>query len=75
MSKCIITLPSLTFAQKARKALAASGIPVTVVRLTPEQADKGCGWGVEVNSSGTAEMTRILDISDIPWRRILRNDK
>lgn len=72
MSKCIITLPSLTFAQKARKALAASHIAVTVIRLSPEQADKGCGWGIEVDCLGTAEMTRILDISDIPWRRILK---
>lgn len=72
MSKCIITLPSLTFAQKARKSLAANGITATVVRLSPEQADKGCGWGIEVNCSVTAEMTRILEISDIPWRRILK---
>ncbi|MBO7740058.1 MAG: DUF3343 domain-containing protein [Clostridia bacterium] len=72
MSKCIITLPSLTFAQKARKALIASNITVTIVRLSPEQADKGCGWGIETDCSGTAEITRILDISDIPWRRILR---
>lgn len=72
MSKCIITLPSLTFAQKARKALAASNITVTVVKLTPEQADNGCGWGIEANCVATAELTRILDVADIPWRRILR---
>lgn len=72
MSKCIITLPSLTFAQKARKALAANNVTATVIRLSPEQADKGCGWGIEAECTKTAEMTRILDISDIPWRRILR---
>ncbi len=72
MSKCIITLPSLTFAQKARKVLTANNITVTVIRLSPEQADKGCGWGIEADCSGTAELTRILDISDIPWRRILK---
>ena len=73
MSKCIVTLPSLTFAQKARKSLAANNLTVTVVKLSPEQAEKGCGWGIEVSCETTAEITRILDISDIPWRRILQS--
>ena len=66
MSKCIITLPSLTFAQKARKVLSANNRTVTIVRLSPEQADKGCGWGIEEDCHGIEEITRILDISDIP---------
>ena len=73
MSKCIITLPSLTFAQKARKSLAANNLTVTVVKLSPEQAEHGCGWGIEASCEATAEITRILDVSDIPWRRILKS--
>lgn len=72
MSQCIVTLPSLTFAQKARKVLSANTISVTVIRLSPEQADKGCGWGIEIDCHSVENITRILDISDIPWRRILR---
>ena len=60
----------MTFAQKARKALTANEISVTIVKLTPEQAEKGCGWGVETACHTADEVVRILDISDIPWRRI-----
>ncbi len=72
MSKCIITLPSMTFAQKARKALTANGFDATAEKLTPEQAEKGCGWGVALPCRSTEEALRVLDVSDIPWKRILR---
>ena len=72
MNKCIITLPSMTFAQKAKKVLSNNEIAVTVIKLSPEQAEKGCGWGIESSCQNVEEITRILDVSDIPWRRILK---
>ena len=72
MNKCMITLPSMTFAQKAKKVLINNQIAVTVIKLSPEQAEKGCGWGIECPCQKAEEITRILDVSDIPWRRILK---
>lgn len=72
MSKCIITLPSMTFAQKARKILTANDLEVTARKLTPEQAEKGCGWGIALSCSQTEKAVRVLNVSDIPWKRILR---
>ncbi len=74
MSKCIITVPSMTFAQKARKVLLANRIDCTVAKLTPEQAEKGCGWGIETECRNLENVTRVLDISDVPWRRILHRE-
>lgn len=74
MSKCIITVPSMTFAQKARNALTANQIPSTVTRLTPEQAEKGCGWGVEIDCRHLEHSLHVLNTSNIPTRRVRRRE-
>lgn len=72
MSKCRITLPSMTFAQKARKTLTANQIEATAEKLSPAESEGGCGWCVEVDCARLDEALRVLDISDVPWKKVLK---
>ncbi len=74
MNKIIITLPSMTFSQKARGILSVNGVDSKIIKLSPELAQKGCGWALEIDSFLLDEAVRVLNISDIPIRRIIRNE-
>lgn len=74
MNECIITLPSMTLAQKARTVLVASGITANVTKLPPALAEKGCGWGISLSCHDTATATHILTVSDIPYKKVWRQD-
>ena len=71
MKRPIITLPSMTFAQKARTVLAASGITALPVRLTAEESAEGCAWGVAVEDGQLETALHVLNTSDLPFRRII----
>ena len=74
MSKCIITLPSMTFAQKARLVLTANDIPASVAKLSPTLAEKGCGWGITLDCLKANEATHILSVSDLPYKKVWREE-
>lgn len=75
MSKCIITLPSMTFAQKARLVLTANTIEASVLKLPPHLSDKGCQWGVVIDCEKAKDATRILTVSDLPYKKVWRQDE
>lgn len=70
MSKCIITLPSMTFAQKARLVLTANRIEAGVLKLPPALSDQGCAWGVAIDCAKAVDAARILSVSDLPYKKI-----
>lgn len=75
MSKCIITLPSMTFAQKARLVLTANEITASVTKLPPTLAEKGCGWGIRLDCEKANEATHILSVSDLPYKKVWRQEE
>lgn len=75
MSKCIITLPSMTFAQKARLILTANRIEASVLKLPPPLSDKGCAWGISLDCEKTKDATRILTVSDLPYKKVWRQEE
>lgn len=74
MNGCIITLPSMTLAQKARTVLAANNLTANVTKLPPILAEKGCGWGVSISCHDQTAATHILTVSDIPYKKVWRQD-
>lgn len=70
MKRCIVTLPTMTAAQKARSVLSANGITATVERLSPSRAEKGCGWCVEVACELSSQVIHILELSNLPYRKL-----
>ena len=72
MKRPIITLPSMTFAQKARTVLAASGITALPVKLTAEESAEGCAWGVAVEEARLEAALHVLNTSDLPFRRVIK---
>ena len=53
-----ITVGSITYAQKAKRAIAAAGIHVRIVKV--EARDEGCVYGLEVPSERHLEAVAIL---------------
>lgn len=49
MKKTIISVSSNTYAIKAKKILAAKGIPARVVKIDRGISSLGCSFGVEIN--------------------------
>jgi len=75
MSKCIITLPSMTFAQKARLVLTANNIEASVLKLPPTLSQKGCAWGITVDCQKATDATHILKVSDLPYKKVWRQEE
>jgi hypothetical protein len=49
--RSIIAQSSLTYAYKGESILRANGIGVRLVRLSGNQSQKGCGYGLAVSQS------------------------
>ena len=61
MNKCILEMPSYTYAQKAERLLRTKGIPSDIKRRST-----GCGYVLHVLSDCRAA-ARILDRYGIPY--------
>jgi len=60
MDKRVITISSQTAAIKAQRLLESKRIRSRVVKLRPEQNERGCSHGVEVNESDLGAATVLL---------------
>ncbi len=54
-----ITVGTVTYAQKARRALAAQGIGARLVRVSSER--EGCVYGVEIGEARYFDAIAVLD--------------
>lgn len=61
-----IRIGSDTYAQKARKTLAANGIPSRVVKVESARGDKGCVFGVQIPGDRLAATLDLLRAAGIP---------
>ncbi|MBQ4562436.1 MAG: DUF3343 domain-containing protein [Clostridia bacterium] len=65
-NRCIISLPSATYAMSAQKLLSAKGIASRVVKTDPSATKKGCSNGIEVDCRLSVRAKGILTNNSIP---------
>lgn len=70
MKRCIITLPSMTFTQKAQAILRENSVEASVIKLPPTLAEKGCGWGIRLNCDQISNALHVLSVSDLPYKKV-----
>ena len=66
-SDIILTVKSMTFAQKAKKILARGGITASVRRLDNVQTASGCGYGIVIPYKQHYEAIEALREYGIPY--------
>ncbi len=64
--RCIISLPTETYAMSAQRLLENSGIASRVVKTDPSASKKGCTVGIELDCRFTAKAKGILINRSIP---------
>ena len=61
MSGCLIILRSVTYAQRAKRALEKAGISAYVIKPEARLVGNGCGFAVKVSETYLAEALDILE--------------
>ena len=59
-NETVIPLQSLTHAMKAKKLLGERGIPSTVIKPDARKSEKGCGYGIAVNTHRAETVRHLL---------------
>ena len=70
---CILTMKSVTYALRARSALAARGIDAEVVNIDPKLTKKGCAYGIRFACAQTLSVERILSSKELPYGVLMGN--
>ena len=70
--KCILAMPSLTFALSGESLLVGGGIFVRVIKLPSGATKKGCAYGLELNCPFLEEAVRRIEAAGIRHGEILR---
>ena len=65
MKSTIITIGSITMAQKAKKLLSGGGFRAKIVKLNT--AKFGCGYGITIDNYSTLAVARILRAANITY--------
>ena len=60
MTKNVIVLPSITYAQKAKEILRNANIPSKITRARQKYAQSGCFYGLEILEKDMRNATLIL---------------
>ena len=68
---CIATMKSITAAERARSALSAAGIFVSVISLDPSLTKKGCAYGIEFYGKDKTKVKSILRKKGISYGEII----
>lgn len=71
MQLCIISQSSITYAVKARDALADSALPSRIIKLDPSRTRRGCAYGLEIDCRMVNSAALILDRRGIPYSEIV----
>ncbi len=60
MNKTIITVSSVTYAMKLKKQLERSGVFSEVIKVDSRRTDKGCTYGVRLDSRYIYDAVNVL---------------
>lgn len=70
---CILTMKSMTNALRAKSALEARGIAVTVVSLDPKLTERGCAYGIRFSCEAAEAVERTLTAKNLPFGVLMGN--
>lgn len=72
MKESTIAISSVNYAIRAREIASQAGIAARIVRLSREQTQKGCGYGVTVSFDKARALASLLRKEGVPFsERIL----
>ncbi len=74
MNQCLITTVSMTLAMRVKSTLTANGIHAAITRLPPAYTTEGCAYGVEIAAAAADRAYHVLQISDVPFGKIVCPD-
>ena len=67
----VITVKTMTAAQKAKRILAASGVVAEIVSLDKNLTGNGCAFGLSVDSGDAYTAKRLLDERAVPYGMVI----
>ncbi len=70
-----VTLPSVTYAEKAKKLLNRSGIPSKIIKVDAEKTRRGCTYGVTFNDNDYWNAVMTLRNNDVPYETYPYSEK
>ena len=70
MTECLIVCRSLTYAQRASRAIERTGLRASLVRIKPELTDKGCGYAIKVIEKNLGQSLEIMEKNSIQAGKI-----
>lgn len=65
-NRCIISLPSETYAMSSQRLLSSNGIDSRIVKTDPSASKKGCSIGIELDCRYIVKAKGILINNSIP---------
>ena len=72
MQRCIIAISSMTYAIKGEKALKKYDISVSITRLTADQTERGCAYGLCIPCHFTNQAYGILANAGVPAGQLVQ---
>lgn len=75
MAECIITMQTLTYAEKAKRAAQHNGIHGTVVNIDPSVTGRGCAYGISLDCGEAERFAALLKRKGIPYGEIVGGRK
>ena len=70
--RCVISTESVTYAMKGRQLLAANGMISKIVKLSPSQTGRGCGYGLEIECPVAAHASGLLSRGGVKYGETVR---
>ncbi len=70
--RSIAVFPTLTAAERARRALAAAAIPAETVKVDSSRTRRGCSWGVAFFDIQLRGVMAVFGNAGIKTREIIR---
>lgn len=71
MAECIITMKSVTYAEKAKRIARSAGFHGTVINVDPSVTKRGCAYGISLPCRDAAELVILLQRRNIPYGEIM----
>ena len=71
MKESTIAISSVNYAIRAKEIAARAGIASRIVRLSREQTQKGCGYGLSFSSDKVRVLTALLKKEGIPFSELI----
>lgn len=68
---CVASVRSMTYAQKAKKALENHLIECEIIKLEPNMTKKGCAYGVKFQCINLYAAKNALDDSSVKYTEII----